>query len=319
MSDFFISYTGADTTWAEWIAYVLEEASLSVVIQAWDFRPGSNFVLEMQRAAAAAKRTLMVLSPDYLLSRYAAPEWASAFKDDPGGLAHALVPIKVRQCQVVGLLAPLVHINLVGLAEDDARTALLAGLNPGRNKPPARPAFPGTEGPAALRDFPGAPTVSAAPARAGAYLPRLTRAATDIDIRRFMKDAFQSISAYFENALPQLIGQSEGLDFEFERLKSTEFTAEVFRHGKSVAACRVWQGGLTSTDGISYAEGRNHLGDNSCNEILGISSREGPLTLSAMMGTFGFGRQPPAFDLKALSPAQGAEYLWRRFVARLER
>ncbi len=48
--DFFISYTKADETWAEWIATELEQAGYSTVIQAWDFRPGSNFVLEMQRA-----------------------------------------------------------------------------------------------------------------------------------------------------------------------------------------------------------------------------------------------------------------------------
>ncbi|NEI53222.1 TIR domain-containing protein [Rhizobium leguminosarum] len=62
MKDFFISYTHADVKWAEWIAFVLEEESFSTIIQAWDFRPGSNFVLEMQNAAATAARTIIVLS-----------------------------------------------------------------------------------------------------------------------------------------------------------------------------------------------------------------------------------------------------------------
>jgi hypothetical protein len=39
--DFFVSYTGVDRQWAEWIACVLEEAGHTVVLQAWDFRPGS--------------------------------------------------------------------------------------------------------------------------------------------------------------------------------------------------------------------------------------------------------------------------------------
>ena len=63
MADFFISYTSADKSWAEWIAYVLEEAGIQVIIQAWDFRPGSNFVLEMQRAAAEADRTSWFCHP----------------------------------------------------------------------------------------------------------------------------------------------------------------------------------------------------------------------------------------------------------------
>lgn len=61
--DFFISYNRADTNWAEWIAWQLEEAKYSTILQAWDFRPGSNFVLDMQKAAENALRTVMVLSP----------------------------------------------------------------------------------------------------------------------------------------------------------------------------------------------------------------------------------------------------------------
>lgn len=47
MKHFFISYTQADQAWAEWIAWQLESAGLSVIIQAWDFKKGGNFVLDM--------------------------------------------------------------------------------------------------------------------------------------------------------------------------------------------------------------------------------------------------------------------------------
>ncbi|MBI5653313.1 MAG: toll/interleukin-1 receptor domain-containing protein, partial [Chloroflexi bacterium] len=73
MKNFFISYTSADQQWAEWIAWQIENAGYSVVIQAWDFRPGSNFVLEMQRAASEAERTLAVLSPNFLAARFTQP------------------------------------------------------------------------------------------------------------------------------------------------------------------------------------------------------------------------------------------------------
>ncbi|MEL6216486.1 MAG: toll/interleukin-1 receptor domain-containing protein, partial [Pseudomonadota bacterium] len=70
---FFISYTGVDTAWAEWLAWVLEEVGYAVVLQAWDFAAGSNFVLEMDRAAREAARTIAVLSPE------SAPETFTAF------------------------------------------------------------------------------------------------------------------------------------------------------------------------------------------------------------------------------------------------
>lgn len=138
--DFFISYAAADRIWAEWIAWVLEDAGYSVVLQIWDFRPGSNVVLNMQ--AALAGRTLVLLSPAYLSSRQAQAEWAAAFAEDPGGKRGRLVPVRIRPGELRGLFAQVVYIDLVGLPEDEARAALLGGLSRGRDKPDRKPAFP---------------------------------------------------------------------------------------------------------------------------------------------------------------------------------
>ncbi len=83
MKDFFISYSTADRSWAEWIAWNLEEAGYSTVIQAWDIRPGSNFALDIRKATRETERIIAVLSPDYLDSLYTQSEWVAAFKQDP--------------------------------------------------------------------------------------------------------------------------------------------------------------------------------------------------------------------------------------------
>ena len=83
--DFFISYNKADRPWAEWMAWQLEAEGYTTVLQAWDFLPGSHFVLKMQEAANAAARTIAVLSPNYLDALYTQPEWAAAFVQDPTG------------------------------------------------------------------------------------------------------------------------------------------------------------------------------------------------------------------------------------------
>jgi TIR domain len=68
--DFFVSYTQADRAWAEWIAWVLEEDGYRVLIQAWDFVPGANWLQGMQEGTSEAERTIAVLSADYLQSVY---------------------------------------------------------------------------------------------------------------------------------------------------------------------------------------------------------------------------------------------------------
>jgi len=74
-ADFFVSYTSADRAWAEWIAWQLEAEGYQVVVQAWDFEPGDNFIARMGEALEHADRTLAVVSAAYLASPYCTDEW----------------------------------------------------------------------------------------------------------------------------------------------------------------------------------------------------------------------------------------------------
>ena len=88
--DFFVSYTGADQAWAEWIAEQLEDAGFTTLLQAWDFRPGSDFLHQMQQATSSAQRTVAVLSSDDYgssVERTATlhPLWRVAWRGAPSG------------------------------------------------------------------------------------------------------------------------------------------------------------------------------------------------------------------------------------------
>jgi hypothetical protein len=54
------------------------DAGRDVIIQAWDFRPGSDFVVRMHGALMECDHVVAVLSHAYLLSAYATSEWAAA-------------------------------------------------------------------------------------------------------------------------------------------------------------------------------------------------------------------------------------------------
>lgn len=141
MTRFFVSYNRADKDWAEWIAWTLEAARHETVIQAWDFRPGGNFVLDMQRAAAETDKTILVLSENYLASEFTQPEWASAFANDPTSLERTLIPIRVKVCEPRGLLRPIVYVDIVGVEKETARQRILEAL-PDRLKPDKEHDFP---------------------------------------------------------------------------------------------------------------------------------------------------------------------------------
>jgi len=144
--DFFLSYTQADKAWAEWIAWVLEEDSHRVLIQAWDFVPGTNWIHEMQAGIDQSTRTIAILSPDYLTSVYGSAEWQAIWAVDPTGNWRNLLVVRVTDCRRPGLLAGVVGVDLFGL-DDAAATAQLRAMVKaavsGRAKPAVKPKFPG--------------------------------------------------------------------------------------------------------------------------------------------------------------------------------
>jgi hypothetical protein len=141
-SKVFISYNRADRDWAEWIAGVIERGGYQPIIQAWHFRPGEDFVLKKQQAATESDMTIAVFSEAYLKAEFTQPEWTAAFAQDPTGKKRKLIPVRVAECALTGMLLARIYIDLVGLKEQDAERALLDGLKPS-GKPAQPPQFPG--------------------------------------------------------------------------------------------------------------------------------------------------------------------------------
>ena len=120
MPDFFVSYNKADREWAEWIAWQLEDAGYSTKIQAWDIRPGSDFIDEMNKAIIETERTIAVLSPDSLVSRYAKMEWDATIKKGPNKLLFACI----SKCRPEGVYGPIIGFDLA-LDEETAKEPCL--------------------------------------------------------------------------------------------------------------------------------------------------------------------------------------------------
>ncbi|MCG8921548.1 toll/interleukin-1 receptor domain-containing protein [Lentzea sp. CC55] len=161
--DFFVSYTSADRAWAEWVAWELEESGHKVLIQEWDFVPGSNWVAKMHDGVQGTARTIAVLSSAYLSSVYGKTEWQAAWREDPAGAGRKLLVLRVEECDRSGLLGSVVSADLFGISEEEARQRLrrvVRGAVEGRLKPQTTPRFPGKPLARAVPvepQFPGAP------------------------------------------------------------------------------------------------------------------------------------------------------------------
>jgi len=148
-SKFFVSYAGEDLKWAQWIVWELEKPKLryKCVAQFKDFAPGMDFMQKM-REAAEADCTLALFSPHYFRSNYCQRELNAALTGD----ASRLLPVRVEQCDPGAFLRNQIHIDLVNMCDDEARDALVSGVEAyltvtrgGVGKPAfrQRPVFPG--------------------------------------------------------------------------------------------------------------------------------------------------------------------------------
>lgn len=131
-TDFFISHTGADRAWAEWVAWQLVEAGYTVELDVWDWATGRSFVTAMSDALDRCDRVMALWSTEYFSrSRYTTGEWSGDMVQVPGADAGRLVPLRIEDVptdQVPGVFRPLVYRDLFGLGEDEAARVLLEAV-----------------------------------------------------------------------------------------------------------------------------------------------------------------------------------------------
>ena len=158
----FISYARADLRWAQWIDFLLESAGYRTIMQDKHFLAGLDFVRMMDEGLRQAELVVCVLSREYLRSRAGNREWQAVYasslnRDGRSGL----LPVRVEDCPVDGLLASLTYVDLAAVNDPDAaRNLLLARIaesRAGRATPGRPPQYPGAR---------SGPSLAAIPAQA---------------------------------------------------------------------------------------------------------------------------------------------------------
>lgn len=129
MKDFFVSYTGSDLNYATWVAETLEKNNYKVTIQAWDFKPGDNFVSKINEALLECKKLIVILSQSYLKSKWCEAEWTSKLSEQIKLNERRIIPIRIEPVDLQGLLSPIVYIDIVDKSESEAEQEILSGVS----------------------------------------------------------------------------------------------------------------------------------------------------------------------------------------------
>jgi hypothetical protein len=110
--DVFISYSHRDEEWVRsWLLPRLEEAGLRVCIDFRDFEPGALSIMEMERAVLRSRKTLLVLTPDYVASEWTEFENIMAATLDPAARQRRVIPLVLRDCELPLRLRTLTYID----------------------------------------------------------------------------------------------------------------------------------------------------------------------------------------------------------------
>lgn len=145
LQDSFILYHRADRQWAEWIHWHLRSEHFSAILPVWSILPDTNLEMELQKAAAKAKHTIILLSPNFFRTFEAKPDWIEPLKRDAASGQGSLIAIYIRDYSGKHK-KHLESIHYLDLSRDEekiARKKLLEVIRGEYIMPDIPPAFPG--------------------------------------------------------------------------------------------------------------------------------------------------------------------------------
>jgi hypothetical protein len=110
--DFFISYSHADKEWVhDWLVPQLQDREISVCIDYKDFEVGVPTLENIEHAIRSSRKTLIVLTPNWVESEWGKFEGLLVQTTDPAGKRRKLIPILLEECDIPPRLTPLTYAD----------------------------------------------------------------------------------------------------------------------------------------------------------------------------------------------------------------
>lgn len=111
--DVFLSYSHRDNEWVRQdLLPKLEANALAVLIDFRDFEAGAPTIVEIQRAIDESRKTLLVLSDNYLQSEWTTFERFLVQTVDPTNAHRKLIPVRRDNCALPRSISYLTYVDL---------------------------------------------------------------------------------------------------------------------------------------------------------------------------------------------------------------
>ncbi len=118
--DVFISYSSKNQEWVRGeLLKRIEKAGLKAFIDFRDFTPGAPSIKECERGVVECRKTLLILTPDYLTSGWTEIENVMAQTLDPANETLRMIPLLKADCEKPLRIGALTHINFTDGADHE--------------------------------------------------------------------------------------------------------------------------------------------------------------------------------------------------------
>ena len=213
-----------------------------------------------------------------------------------------ILPIRLDETELEGLLPSVAHINFSDHAEDEIVGMILEKLDSNRGKQPD--------------------SVSAVPSF-NIAMPKVKKPFNQREKDVFARKAFETVSKYFKQGLSQLQQHDADVQTEYDPVHRSKFLARVYVKGEIANTCKIWLGsgwsGRGGDDHICYYEGHNvsRDRDEGTDEVMSVATDGHDLGLELTSGMAYRGSWSAGEQDRLLSGERAAEMFWQRFTKSL--
>jgi hypothetical protein len=134
----FISYSHHDNAWVRNVLLPhLEDEGLRVCIDYRNFELGAPSLVNMENAVERSRKTLLVLTPNWVASEWTEFEALLIQTRDPAGRGRRILPLMVQPCELPSRLQVFTYLDLTDPAQFDFQMRRLVAAIRSAPQPPA--------------------------------------------------------------------------------------------------------------------------------------------------------------------------------------